>query len=152
MGVRSRLAELGITLPDPITPVGTYVGAKRDGHLLYLSAHGPLLGGKPVWTGRVGAEVSIEEGYQAARLTALNLLATAERTVGDLDCLAGVLRLYGMVSAAEGFYEMPRVINGASDLFADLFGEEGLHARTAVGLAALPFNIPVSIDAIFTLH
>jgi enamine deaminase RidA (YjgF/YER057c/UK114 family) len=152
MGASTRLKELGITLPEPITPVGTYVGAKRHGNLIYLSAHGPMRDGRPVWIGRVGREVSPEEGYQAAHLTALNLLATARRTVGDLDRLAGVVKLYGMVSAAADFYDMPKVINGASDLFVNLFGEEGLHARTAVGLAALPFNMPVAIEAIFAVH
>ncbi len=150
--IEQRLKELGIEIPlyRPVPPEFNFVHTVQAGELLFLAGHGPHgPDGKLAFHGRVGQEVSLEEGYQAARLTGLNLLATLKNSLGSLDRVARLVKVLGMVNAVEGFGQQPQVINGASDLFVKVFGEEiGKHARSAVGMGSLPFNMPVEIEMI----
>ena len=144
-----KLKELGITLPSPQAPAANYVPAVRTGNLLFLSGVGPAP--RPDGTtpsGKVGKDLSIEEGYEAARLVCLNLLARLEDALGDLDKVVRVVKLLGMVNAAPDFTQQPAVINGCSDLLVEVFGDKGRHARSAVGMGSLPFNIAVEIEMI----
>ncbi len=154
LSIEAKLKELGLVLPEPVkAPPGValpFSWVRVRGNRAFVSGHPPLNPdgslAKPL--GKVGAEVSLEEGYQAARLTALAILGNLKRTLGDLDRISAWLRVFGMVNAASGFNQMPSVINGFSDLIFELYGKEkGDHARSAVGLAELPFNIPVEIEA-----
>lgn len=154
MRVERRLAELGLELPAPMKlPPGVelpFPWVRVHGGRAFVSGHGPLLadGSLPPVLGKVGAEVSPEQGYDAARATALAVLASLRRELGDLDRITAWLRVFGMVNAAPGFTGAPAVINGFSDLILELWGSEaGRHARSAVGLAELPFRIPVEIEA-----
>ena len=145
-----NLKKLGITLPSPPTPVANYVTSVRVGNLLFLSGHGPTAG---VAAGKVGKELTLEQGYQAARATGLNLLATVRAALGSLDKVKRVVKVLGMVNSAPGFVEHPRVINGFSDLMVEVFGAAiGKHARSAVGMAELPNNIPVEIEMILEVE
>jgi enamine deaminase RidA (YjgF/YER057c/UK114 family) len=150
MGAEARLQELGIELPKPPEPVANYVRAKQVGSLLFVAGHGPAPdeGGRRV-TGKVGGDLSVDEGYRAARLVGLNLLASVRAELGSLDRVKQIVKVLGMVNCAPGFDQTPRVINGCSDLFVEVFGEEaGRHARSAVGMAELPSTIPVEIEMI----
>ncbi len=144
-----KLAELGITLPSASSPVANYVGAVRTGNLLFLAGSGPARGpdGRSP-RGRVGDDLTVEEGYEAARLVGINLLARLKEELGDLGRVKRVVKLLSMVNAAPGFTETPAVANGCSDLLVEVFGERGRHARSAVGMSALPMNIPVEIELI----
>ena len=144
-----KLAELGITLPSASSPVANYVGAVRTGNLLFLAGCGPAKGpdGKSP-KGQVGADLTVEEGYEAARLVGINLLARLKEELGELSRVKRVVKLLSMVNAASGFTETPAVANGCSDLLVGVFGEKGRHARSAVGMSALPMNIPVEIELI----
>jgi enamine deaminase RidA (YjgF/YER057c/UK114 family) len=145
----ARLKELGITLPTPDKPVANYVKAVRTGNLVFLAGHGPCGDfNRPEIQGRVPSQKSIEQGYEIARLTAICLLASLKEEVGDLRKVRRVVKVLGMVLSDQGFELQPRVINGASDLFVKVFGERGKHARSAVGMFALPFNITVEIEMI----
>lgn len=153
LSIEAKLKDLGLVLPEPVkAPPGVilpFSWVRVWGNRAFISGHPPLNPdgslAKPL--GKVGAEVSLEEGYRAARLTALSILGNLKRTLGDLDRITW-LRVFGMVNAAPGFNQMPSVINGFSDLIFELYGKErGDHARSAVGLAELPFNIPVEIEA-----
>ncbi|TKB77743.1 MAG: RidA family protein [Nitrospira sp.] len=136
----------GITLPPLATPVANYVPAVRVGNLLFVSGTGPS---PSTPRGKVGTDLSLEQGYQAARATGLNILATIRATLGSLDKVKRIVKVLGMVNSAPGFTEQPKVINGFSDLMVEIFGEAiGKHARSAVGMAELPFNIPVEIEVI----
>jgi enamine deaminase RidA (YjgF/YER057c/UK114 family) len=147
--IDDRLKELGITLPDVAVPVANYVPAVRTGNLLYLSGQGPRFGDNQFKTGKVGTEISWEEAYKDARLTGLQLLAAARNALdGDLSRVRRVVKLLGMVNSSPDFTRQPFVINGCSDLFVEVFGEAGRHARSAVGMI-LPGNITVEIEAIF---
>ena len=149
MTIEDRLKELGIELPSPQSPAANYVPAVRTGNLLYLAGVGPAKredGTTP--TGKVGAELTKEEGYEAARLVCMNILSRLRAELGDLDRVVRVVKLLGMVNATEDFTEHPAVINGCSDLLVEVFGERGKHARSAVGMQSLPFGIPVEIEAI----
>ncbi len=148
MPAEARLRELGLELPPPPRPMGSYVPAVQTGNLLFLSGHGPLADGRPAMTGRVGAELSLEDGQRAARLTGLNLLATARAALGTLDRVRRVVKLFGLVSSADAFTDHPKVVNGCSDLMVQVFGDAGLHARSAVGVGSLPFGIPVEIEMV----
>ncbi|MBI1847951.1 MAG: RidA family protein [Candidatus Rokubacteria bacterium] len=150
MGAEATLKEKGITLPQPSTPIANYIGAVRVGNLLFLAGHGPLMeAGKPRVSGKLGRELSVEQGYQAAREVGLNLLATARASLGSLDRVKKIVKVLGMVRSAEGFGDQPKVINGFSDLMVEVFGETiGKHARSAVGMAELPSGIPVEIEMI----
>ena len=154
MGAESRLKEKNITLPPPNTPVANYVGAVRAGQLLFVSGHGPLrTDGKPAVRGKVGRELSVEQGYQVAREVGLNLLATTRASLGSLDKVKRVVKVLGMVNSADGFGDQPKVINGFSDLMVEVFGEAiGKHARSAVGMAELPMGIPVEIEMVLEVE
>ncbi len=152
MRIEARLQELGITLPSPPAPVANYVRYVQVGHLLYLSGHGPERTGAPGSTGKVPTQVSVENAYQAARSTGLNLLASTKEALGDLDRVKRVVKVLGMVNSAEGFGDQPAVINGFSDLMVEVFGEAGRHARSAVGMAGLPMGIPVEIEMILEVE
>ena len=145
-----KLAELGITLPEPAAPVANYVGFVRSGNLLVVS--GQLCfdaGGKLVARGQLGAGVSVEDGQKAARACAVNVLAQIKVALGDLDKVQRVVRLGGFINATPDFLETPKVMNGASDLMVTAFGDKGRHARTTVGVASLPSDAAVEVDAIF---
>jgi enamine deaminase RidA (YjgF/YER057c/UK114 family) len=167
-GADARLKELGIELPGLQPAVGNYLSAKRDGDLVFVSGHGPIRldpNGLVVGTssreisvqdalgaiiqGKVGSDLSVEEAREAARLTGLFLLSALRAEVGSLDRVRSVLKVFGMVNCAPGFTNTPAVIDGCSDLLVEVFGEEvGRHARSAVGMAELPLNIPVEIEMI----
>jgi enamine deaminase RidA (YjgF/YER057c/UK114 family) len=153
MGAEAKIAELGITLPTPPKPVANYVPGVRVGNLLFLSGHGPLrTDGKPSARGKVGRDLSVEEGYKVAREVGLNLLASARALLGSLDKVKRVVKVLGMVNSADGFGDQPKVINGFSDLMVEVFGEPGRHARSAVGMAELPMGIPVEIEMILEVE
>jgi enamine deaminase RidA (YjgF/YER057c/UK114 family) len=147
-----RFSELQLTLPPAPRPVAVYRPVVVVGKLAYVSGHGPLREDKTLITGRVGADLDEEQGYAAARQVGLAILATLRAQFGNLDALARVVKVLGMVNSAPDFYEQPKVINGCSDLFAQVFGDEaGIGARSAVGMGPLPGNIAVEIEAIFEL-
>jgi enamine deaminase RidA (YjgF/YER057c/UK114 family) len=146
-GAEARLKERNITLPAPGKPVGNYVEYVRVGNLLFLAGHGP--GQQWLGKGKVGKDVTLEQGYQAARETGLRLLTTTRDALGSLDRVKRVVKIFGMVNSAPGFGDQPKVINGCSDLMTEVFGEaNGKGARSAVGMAELPFGIPVEIEMI----
>ncbi len=150
----SRLKELGITLPTPPAPIATYVPAVKVGNLLFVAGHGPAAApdGKN-YAGKVGRDLTLEEGRAAARLVGLNVLATVRRSLGSLDRVVRVVKVLGMVNAVEGFTQQPQVVNGFSDLLVEVFGEErGKGARSAVGMGSLPNNIPVEVEAILEVE
>ncbi|MEA4919743.1 MAG: RidA family protein [Clostridiaceae bacterium] len=148
MGAEDRIKELGLTLPEVSSPIGSYVTAKRQGNTLYLSGSGPIVGGKALYQGKVGAEISSEEAYEAAKISALNLIAVLKHELGNLDKVKSIVKLLGFVACAPEFYNQPSAINGASDLLVKVFGEKGRHARSAIGVYSLPMNIPVEIEMI----
>jgi enamine deaminase RidA (YjgF/YER057c/UK114 family) len=148
MIIERRLAELKIALPELRAPLGTYVHAKRAGNLLYLSGKGPSNADGTVPTGKLGAEVTVEQGYQHARSVGITLIAAMRQAVGDLDLIEGIVKVLGMVNATPDFADHPKVINGCSDLFVEVFGEAGRHARSAVGMGSLPGRISVEIEVI----
>jgi enamine deaminase RidA (YjgF/YER057c/UK114 family) len=148
MGAEARLKALGIELPTPPRPVATYAMAVRSGDLLFLSGHGPLRDGRVVYQGKVGRDLSIEQGQEAARLTGLNLLASVRDALGSLDRVRQVVKVLGMVQCADDFTEHPKVINGFSDLMVEVFGDAGRHARSAVGMGSLPLGIPVEVEMV----
>jgi enamine deaminase RidA (YjgF/YER057c/UK114 family) len=149
--IDERLAELGITLPPVFPPAGNYRKCVVDDGLVYVSGHGPVSGGTMI-CGKVGADLTLAQGREAARLTALSILATLRAELGTLDRIARILKVLGMVSVAPGFTDTPAVIDGCSDLLVEVFGEAGQHARSAVGMAALPRGIAVEIELIARLH
>ncbi len=142
-----RLAELGITLPSVAAPAGSYVPARRTGNLVYTAGQVPFVDGKIAATGKVGDTVSAEDAAALARICALNALAAIDGLVG-IDAVTGVIKVVGFVASAEGFTGQPGVINGASDVLAEIFGEAGKHARSAVGVAELPLGVPVEVELI----
>ena len=144
----ARLKALGLQLPQVPAPIASYVPAVRTGNLVFLAGQGPVVGGKPTVTGKVGAELTEEEGYKAARATILTSLAVLRAEIGSLDRVRRVVKLVGWVNSAPGFTRQPWVINGASDLLVEIFGEAGKHARSSVGANELPLNIPVEIEII----
>ena len=144
----ARLEALGIQLPPAPSPLATYVPAVRTGNLVYLTGQGPIAEGKPTVTGKVGAGLTEEEGYQAARATILTSLAALRAEIGSLDRVRRIVKLVGWVNSAPGFTRQPWVINGASDLLVEIFGDAGRHARSAVGANELPLDIPVEIELI----
>jgi len=148
--VEKKLAELGITLPEPRAPVANYVPFVRTGNFMIVSGQiclGP--DGKLVAKGRLGAEVSIEDGQKAARTCAVNLLAQLKAALGDLDKVTRVVRLGGFINSAPGFVDGPKVMNGASDLMVTAFDDKGRHARTTVGVAALPMDAAIEVEGAF---
>ena len=147
MTASERLVELGITLPQVATPAGSYLPSARTGNLLFTAGQLPFVDGRLPATGKVGAEVSPEDAKEYARLAGLNVLAAIDAAVG-LDAVERVVKIVGFVASAEGFTGQPGVINGVSDLMAEVFGEAGRHARSAVGVAELPLGSPVEVEAI----
>ena len=145
----ARLKELGITLPVVGTPIANYVKWVRTGKLVFLSGHGPedkIKGG--YITGKLGKDLSIEEGYAAARTTGISLLASLKAAVGDLSKVKRIVKVLGMVNGTDSFADQPKVINGFSDLMVAVFGDAGKHARSAVGMASLPMNMAVEIEMV----
>jgi enamine deaminase RidA (YjgF/YER057c/UK114 family) len=147
LSAEARLRELGIELPEMMTPAGSYVPARVAGDLIFVSGQGPWHAGGLV-KGKVGRDLTLEQAREAARLTGLNLLAVLRAELGSLDRVASIVKLLGMVNCAPGFSDTPGVINGCSDLLMDVFGEAGRHARSAVGMAELPFDIAVEIELV----
>lgn len=143
----ARLAELGIELPDVVAPVAAYIPAVRTGNLVYTSGQLPMVAGELAGTGKVGAEVSPEQAKELARVCALNALAAVQALVG-IDSVTRVVKVLGFVASAPGFAGQPGVVNGASELFGDVFGDAGVHARSAVGVAELPLNAPVEVEIV----
>lgn len=143
----AKLAALGITLPTPSAPVANYVKCVRTGNLLFLAGAGPQKDGKYT-TGKVGADLSIEQGYQAARLTGINQLAMLKAELGDLRKVKRVVKVLGMVNCTPDFTDQPEVVNGFSDLMVEVFGERGKHARSAVGMVSLPRGMAVEVEMI----
>ncbi len=144
----ARIKALGLELPPVPKPIASYVPTVRTGNLVYLAGQGPMLGGKPTVTGKVGAELTEEEGARAARATILVSLAALRAEIGSLDRVARIVKIVGFVNSAPGFTRQPWVMNGASDLLVEIFGEAGRHARSSVGVNELPLNIPVEIEMI----
>lgn len=150
--IDSKLAALGVVLPTPASPIANYVPCTRSGNLLVVSGQlcfGP--DGKLVAIGQLGGRVSVEDGHKAARACAINLLAQVKVALGDLDKVARVLRLGGFINSAPGFTDGPKVMNGASDLMVEAFGDKGRHARTTVGVSALPLDAAVEVEGLFEI-
>ncbi len=152
MGAEATIKQLGITLPTPGKPLGNYIPGVRVGNLLFLSGHGPVRDGSSTARGKLGRDLTTEEGYKVARDVGINLLGSARHVLGNLDKVKRVVKVLGMVNSAEGFGEQPKVINGFSDLMVEVFGENGRHARSAVGMAELPMGIPVEIEMILEVE
>jgi enamine deaminase RidA (YjgF/YER057c/UK114 family) len=152
MGViEQRMRELGIELPSPwdVPPHFNFVTVRTSGHAAYVSGHGPLQDGQVMYRGKLGRDYGVDEGYAAARLTMLLMLASLKQALGDLDRITRIVKVFGMVNAAEDFDQQPAVINGASDLLEAIWGpERGKHTRSAVWLNSLPMGIPVEIEMI----
>src|SRR5882762_6586141 len=151
MSVKDKLAELGIELPPVVPPAAAYVPALRTGNHVYVSGQLPFVDGKLLVTGKVGAEVTAEDAAKHARQCAINILAAVDDLVG-LDSVVRVVKLVGFVASADGFTGQPVVINGASELLGEVFGETGKHARSAVGVYQLPLDTPVEVEAIFEVQ
>ncbi len=150
--IDGRLAELGIELPPASAPAGNYVPTVQTGNLLFISGQVPIVDSAPSFIGRLGAELDVETGVAAARTCALALIARAKVALnGELDRVQQVVKLTGFVAATPEFTEHPKVVNGASDLFADVFGDAGRHARAAVGMASLPLGVAVEVEAILEI-
>jgi len=145
MKIEALLKQKGIELPEPTKPVANYVTSVRTGNLIFTSGHGPQ---KHIPLGKVGKELTLEQGYEAARNVALCLISTLKDALGDLDKIKRIVKLVGFVNCAEDFKDQPKVVNGASDLFVEVFGDKGKHARSAVGMYQLPGSIPVEIEII----
>lgn len=152
MTPEQRLAELGYELPAPNPAVGAYVGAVTVGNIVFVSGHGPYRDGEFVYKGKLGRDVDVPTGQAAAALTIVNLLASLKEEIGELDRVRRVVKLLVLVNSDPEFGEQPNVANGASDLLIAVFGpERGPHARSAIGMGALPFGIPVEIEGIFEI-
>jgi len=144
----AKLKELGITLPTPTAPIANYVNAVQTGNLLFLAGKGPLAQDSKDVVGRLGKDMTIEQGYQAARSTAIAHLAVLKKELGDLRRVVRIVKVLGMVNSDPAFTQQPAVVNGYSDLMVAVFGEKGKHARSAVGMAALPGGIPVEVEVV----
>ncbi len=152
MSFEQKLTELGLALPAPPKPVATYIPAVLAGELLFLSGVIPFRDGKLVFVGKLGRELTVEQGYEAAGIALLNALSIIRQELGTLDRVRKIVRMTGHVASADGFVQHPAVINGASDLLVRIFGEAGKHARVALGAAELPLNAPVEIELIVQVH
>lgn len=146
-----RLAELGVTLPTPTAAVANYVPCVVSGNQLFVSGQLPMADGKVALTGQLGAGVDIDKARDAAKLCAIHVLAQAKAALGDLDRIVRLVKVTGFISSAPSFGEQPKIVNGASDFFVDVLGERGRHARSSVGVAALPFGAAVEVEAIFEI-
>jgi len=148
MNIEAKVEKLGLQLPSPATPVANYVPAVRTGSLVFLSGHGPMREDGSLITGKLGSDLKVEEGYEAAKRVALGILGSLKGLIGDLDKVTRIVKLLGMVNCEPTFKDHPQVINGASDFLVEVFGDKGKHARSAVGMNALPFNISVEIEMV----
>jgi len=148
MSIEKRLAELGIILPETPRPIAAYVPAVSSGNLLFVSGQLCMVNGKLSHEGKLGREVSLEQGYEAARIAAINSLAIVKKELGSLDRVKRVVKVVGYVASEPDFYDQPKVINGASELLGEIFGDHGRHSRSAVGVNSLPLNTPVEIEVI----
>jgi enamine deaminase RidA (YjgF/YER057c/UK114 family) len=151
MSITSRLLELGITLPAASAPVNSYVSVKQAGSLLFVAGHSPKKDGEYPCLGKVGAEVTLEQARESARNCIVNCLASMKQHLGDLEKVKQIIKVVGYVASAPTFTEQPKVINAASELLLEIFGEAGRHARSAVGVAVLPNDIPVEIEMVVAL-
>jgi enamine deaminase RidA (YjgF/YER057c/UK114 family) len=151
MGYEDKLKELGLELPPAPKPVATYIPAVRAGSLLFLSGVLPMQNGQLAYAGKLGRELTVSQGAEAAKLALLNALAIVKQELGSLDAITRVVKVVGHVASAEGFTEQPQVLNGASDLLVAIFGEAGRHARVATGAAELPRRAAVEIEVIFAV-
>lgn len=153
MTPEEKLAELGLALPPARAPVANFIPTTREGNIVYLSGHGPVgPDGNIAVRGRLGADLTVEQGYEGAKLTALALLGSLKTEIGELERVKRILKVLGMVRCTEDFGNTPAVINGASDLFVAIFGERGRHARSAVGLYELPFQMAVEIEMVVAVQ
>lgn len=143
--IARRLRELGIELPPPFPPAGNYLACVIDAGIVHVGGHGPIAG-EVMMRGKVGRDLTLEQGQQAAWMTGLSILATLNAELGGLDRIERVIKVFGMVNCAPGFNQTPAVINGCSDLLVEIFGDAGRHTRSAVGMAELPFDIAVEIE------
>ena len=148
----TNLKEKGIVLVTPSNPVANYVNCVRVGNLLYLAGKGPQKADNTYITGKIGKDLTIEQGYEAARITAINHLSVLKNELGSLNKVKRVVKVLGMVNCAEDFKDQPKVINGYSDLMVEIFGDKGKHARSAVGMYSLPFNMAVEIEVIVEIE
>lgn len=148
MSANAKIRELGITLPEVAKPAGAYVPAVQSGNLVFTAGQIPLVEGKLVATGKVGKEISVEQAKDIARICALNAVAAIKGVVGDLDRVKKVVKVVGFVASTPDFTQQPQVINGASELLEQIFGENGIHSRSAVGVAVLPLDAPVEVELI----
>lgn len=149
MKIEALLKEKGIELPEPTRPVANYVTSVKTGNLIFTSGHGPQ---KHIPNGKVGKDLTLEQGYEAARNTALCLISTLKDVLGDLDKVKRIVKLVGFVNCAEDFKDQPKIVNGASDLFVEIFGDKGKHSRSAVGMYQLPSGIPVEIELVVEIE
>jgi enamine deaminase RidA (YjgF/YER057c/UK114 family) len=148
MKPETRLKALGLSIPEIPPAAGAYVPAVRVGNLVFCSGQGPYKDGKFPYLGAVGIDLSLEEGYQAARIAALNCLAEICSIAGSIDNIVRIVQVRGFIASAPAFFDQPKVLNGASELLLDLFGEAGRHARSALGTSVLPMNIPVEVEMV----
>ena len=149
--IEARLQELGIELPEAAAPVANYLPYVINGKQLWVAGQIPFWNGEIKFSGVVGQNVSVDDAVEAARICALNILAQTKAAIGDLDRIAQVIKLGGFVNGAPSFTDIPKVINGASDLLVQVLGNKGLHARSAVGAGGLPLNVPVEVDAVIAI-
>jgi enamine deaminase RidA (YjgF/YER057c/UK114 family) len=148
MTVEQKLQSMGIKLPETPKPVAAYIPALKVNDLIFTSGQIPMVGGEIKYKGKLGADISIEQGYQAAKICALNALSAIKGVLGDLDRLEQVVKVVGFVASTKGFTDQPAVINGASEFLQEILGEKGTHARSAVGVAELPLGVPVEVELI----
>jgi len=148
MSFETRLRELGLTIPEPSRPAGHFIPAVRVGTLIFVSGQIPLVAGQLLMHGKLGRDLSLEQGQEAARLALLNTLAAVRSLTGTLDAVTRIVKLNGWVASAEGFTSQPQVVNAASQLLEEIFGEAGTHARAAIGVAELPLGAPVELELI----
>jgi len=151
-GYEEKVSNMGITLPRTPAPVAAYIPAKKVGNLVFCSGQGPSVEGKIVHMGKVGAEKTVEEGYEAARICALNCLAAVKSLIGSLDEIEEIVQIRGFVNSAPGFGKQPEVINGASELLEKIFGEKGKHVRCALGTSSLPRDTTVELEMIIKVR
>ncbi|MGD0263329.1 MAG: RidA family protein [Candidatus Methylomirabilota bacterium] len=147
MRIEQELEKMGFTLPTP-KPLAAYVPAVRSGNLVFTAGQGPTVDGKPMFTGKLGRELTEEQGYKAAQLCVVNCLACVKSVIGDLDKVEQVVKLLGFVASVDGFTRQPWVMNGASELLIKLYGDRGQHARSAIGTNQLPLDIPVEVEIV----
>ena len=146
VNIETKLIELGLQIPNPSKPVAAYISAKQTGNLVFTAGQLPMVNGELMTKGLLGRDVEIEEAYKAARICTLNALAAIKGVIGDLDRIKQIVRVVGYVASVPTFTQQPAVVNGASELLLEIFGENGKHARSAVGMAVLPLNASVEIE------